>query len=370
MIRVLVMLMLLMLPCSIFASMRTAVLPLIVSMDEEDGEEDGNEEDEDEEGDSSDNSDEFGDEKKSDEFGNEKKLDEFGDEKKSDEFGDEKKADEFGDEKKSDEFGGEPKSDEGSGDDFSSSPPPADDDFVMEKRSDEVLSFKKPDVVKLSRPSFMYVEPSLTSKKMFELYKNDEMEVFEKNGDFYRARFLGKDGWVLAKDVLINKWHSYRLFLDLTGGIAWGGKDFENFSVIGNYNLAFHVSILDFLSVGAVFKSFSLDTDALYIGGGLQVRYLVHGLRTKNSRFALTFGGGYISTTDKPSSDSINIVMQGYYIEGAIDYIYRVWEWIHLGVGGDITYDKVWGTIATGEGINRDGLQGGVHLKVIINLYR
>ncbi len=244
------------------------------------------------------------------------------------------------------------------------------DDFVMEKRTDKVAaSYKQPDIAKVAHPAFMYLAPDIKSKKMFELYKNDEMEIIGEQGTFYHTRFLGKEGWVPMADIRLNKWHSYRLYLDLTGGIAWGGGDMENYSIIGNYNLALHVSIVDFLSAAAVFKSFSLDTDAFYVGGGVQARYLVHGLRTKNSRLALTFGGGYLSTTDKPAVDSENITFQGYYIEGAVDYIYRVWERIYVGIGGDITYFKLWGSTQNDD-ITRDGVQGGVHLKMIVNLYR
>jgi hypothetical protein len=365
-IRVFAVFMMLLFPMSIFASIGTTVFPLISAYDEDEEDEEEEEEKEEEE-----NAEEEG-ENESDESDSSDESDLSDDEKKSDEFSDEKKSEEFSDEKKSDEFTGDAPNDEGANDFSSQVTPQAEEDFVMEKRSDEVLSFKKPDVVKLSRPSYMYVEPSLTSKKMFELYKNDEMEIFEKNGDFYRARFLGKEGWVQEKDVIINKWHSYRIYLDLTGGIAWGGGDIKNASVMGNYNLAVHVSLFDFMSIGAQFKSFSVARDAFFLGGGLQLRYLVHGIRTKNSRFALTFGGGYLSFMEKPGDSMViseNMTMQGYYIEGALDYIYRVWEWIHLGIGGDVTYYSLWGNTPT-EKINRGGAQGGVHLKVIINLYR
>ena len=103
-------------------------------------------------------------------------------------------------------------------DDFATEPDQDEDDFVVEKREKGVVHrHKEPDLGKVSVSTYLYTAASVKSKKLFELYKNDDVVILEEDGDFYKVEFLGKEGWVPRDDVLLEKWYTYRISLELSG---------------------------------------------------------------------------------------------------------------------------------------------------------
>lgn len=253
-------------------------------------------------------------------------------------------------------------------------PDPEDDDFVVEKREKGVVhKHKEPDLAKVVNATYLYTEASVRSKKLFELYEKDDLVVLEEVNDFYRVEFLGKEGWVPKDDVRLEKWHTYRLSIELAGGVGGGGGDFKNFDILGNYTLKLNVRALPDLVVGVEGRALSLDTDNLYYGGGIVLRYYIHGLRTRKTRSALTatagFIGGIEKIADRTRPNGILSFFGGPYVSANLDYFFRVWEYIALGVGGDFTYLKMFGSF---KGFDRSEqlFQGGAHLSVMFNVMR
>lgn len=253
-------------------------------------------------------------------------------------------------------------------------PDPEDDDFVVEKREKGVVHHhKEPDLAKVVNPTYLYTEASVRSKKLFELYEKDDLVVLEEVNDFYRVEFLGKEGWVPKDDVRLEKWHTYMLSIELAGGVGGGGGDFQNFDIIGNYTLKLNVRALQDLVVGIEGRALSLDTDNLYYGGGIALRYYIHGLRTRKTRSAITVSGGFIGgiekIADRTRPNGILSFFGGPYASANLDYFFRVWEYIALGVGGDFTYLKMYGSF---KGFDRSEqlFQGGGHLSVMFNVMR
>lgn len=253
-------------------------------------------------------------------------------------------------------------------------PDPEDDDFVVEKREKGVVhKHKEPDLGKVIVSTYLYTEASVRSKKLFELYESDDVVILEEANDFYRVEFLGKEGWVPKDHVRLEKWYTYMLSIELAGGIAGGGGDFKNFDIIGNYTLKLNVGVLQDLSVGVEGRLLSLDADNLYYGGGVALRYYIHGLRTRKTRSALTasvgFIGGIEKIADRTRPNGILSFFGGPYVSVNLDYFFRVWEYIALGVGGDFTYLKMFGSF---KGFDRSEqlFQGGGHLSVMFNVMR
>ena len=253
-------------------------------------------------------------------------------------------------------------------------PDPEEDDFVVEKREKGVKhKYKEPDLAKVTDPTYLYTEANIRSKKLFELYESDDIVILEEANDFYRVEFLGKEGWVPKQYVRLEKWHTYMLSIELAGGVAGGGGDFKNFNIIGNYTLKLNVGVLQDFVVGIEGRLLSLDADNLYYGGGVALRYYIHGLRTRKTRSALTASAGFIGgiekIADRTRPNGILSFFGGPYVSANLDYFFRVWEYIALGVGGDFTYLKMFGSFR-GFDRNEQLFQGGGHLSVMFNVMR
>ena len=252
-------------------------------------------------------------------------------------------------------------------------PDPEDDDFVVEKREKGVVhKHKEPDLAKVVNPTYLYTEASVRSKKLFELYEKDDLVVLEEVNDFYRVEFLGKEGWVPKDDVRLEKWHTYRLSLELAGGV--GGGKVHGYDIIGNYTLKLNISIVQDFIVGIEGRAMSFDTDNIFGGGGIMLRYYIHGLRTRKTRSALSASAGFLGGIQLISSEK-NITAKkfrfsgGPYVTASLDYFFRVWEYIAIGIGGDFTYLK---TYSTFNGINRNEelFLGGAHITLMFNVMR
>lgn len=256
-------------------------------------------------------------------------------------------------------------------DDFATEPDPDEDDFVVEKREKGVVHHhKEPDLGKISVSTYLYTEASVRSKKLFELYQNDEVVILEEEEKFYKVEFLGKQGWVPRDDVLLEKWYTYRLSLELAGGV--GGGKVNRYDIIGSYSLRFNVSIIQDFIAGLEGKMFSFDADNLYYGGGLMLRYYIHGLRTKKTRSAISAAAGYVGgvamskTRDNRKTYSFS---GGPYASVSLDYFFRVWEYIALGIGGNFTYLRTYSSFH-GINENEDLFLGGAHLTLLFNVMR
>lgn len=255
-------------------------------------------------------------------------------------------------------------------DEFAPEQDPDEDDFVIEKREKGVVHrHKEPDLGKVAVPTYLYTEASVRSKKLFELYKNDDLVILEEVNNFYRVEFLGKEGWVPRDDVRLEKWHTYRISIELAGGVG-GGKTGE-YSVIGNYTLRLNVSIIQDLIAGIEGKIFSFDKDNLYYGGGLMLRYYIHGLRTKKTRSALTASAGFTGGVENigTASEPLYRPYGEPYVMISLDYFFRVWEYIALGVGGDFTYLKKI-PLTSSEYPDKELFIGGAHLTFMFNVWR
>ena len=252
-------------------------------------------------------------------------------------------------------------------------PDPEDDDFVVEKREKGVVhKHKEPDLAKVVTATYLYTEASVRSKKLFELYENDDLVVLEEVNDFYRVEFLGKEGWVPKDDVRLEKWYTYRLSLELAGGV--GGGKVNSYDIIGNYTLKLNISIIQDFIVGIEGRGMSFDADNLFGGGGIMLRYYIHGIRSRKTRSALSASAGFLGGVQLISSQkSITgkkfCFSGGPYASVSLDYFFRVWEYIALGIGGDFTYLK---TYSSYMGINRNEnlFLGGAHLTLMFNVKR
>ncbi len=255
--------------------------------------------------------------------------------------------------------------------------PPPEDDFVMEKREGErAHRYREPDLGRVLVPSYLYRDNSVQSNKVFELYRNDQVVILEESPGWFRVEFLGREGWVPMQDVRLEKWHTYRVSMELGGGVGSGGGDISNFKVLGNYFFRLNVSLLEDLIVGIEGKGISFDADALYAGGGIMLRYYIHGLRTKKSRSALTFSGGYIGGLEKPGStyeyragEPEFKVFSGPYFGASVDFYLRAWERIAFGFGGHFNFVRLYGKTETAS-LKKNFVQGGAHISMIFNVLR
>ncbi len=311
--------------------------------------------------DSSDSGDDFKDKKS-------KKKDEFSDKKDDSDSEDDfkvkkKKKDEFSD--KSD--------DSESDDDLSSSSnlsEDSSDDFVLEKRVRTVSEYKEPDIAKVVFPSFLYQYDDLKSKKIFELYKNDELEVLETKDKWLKVSFLDKVGWVRREDVRLEEYHTAKFFGELNSGIGFGAGDLKNYSLLSQYNVALFFSFKKIFSVGGEFRTLFVNYDVAYVMGGPSVRFFVPKIQTKNSRVALTLSGGYIVARDRPGYNDTSLeykILSGPYTNFSIDYVYRIVDYFYLGVGTDLHYEYLYGK-TDNETFNKKIFSGGVHLKFLFNI--
>jgi hypothetical protein len=254
---------------------------------------------------------------------------------------------------------------------------PLDDDFVVEKREKgKTHRYVEPDLARIVVPTYLYAENAIRSKKLFELYRNDEVVILEESGDFMKVEFLGKEGWVPTQDVRIEKWHTFRISMELSGGVAGGGGEIKNFDVIGNYVFRLNVAVVQDFVVGVEGRALSFDTDVLYAGGGLMLRYYIHGVRSKKTRSALSAYAGYIGGYEKKGDsyglvigESEYMVFNGVYAGGSLDYYFRVWNWVSLGIGGDFTFVKLYGETETAK-LEKEFYQGGGHLSLMFNILR
>lgn len=253
-------------------------------------------------------------------------------------------------------------------------PDPEEDDFVVEKREKGVThKYKKPDIGKVKAPTYLYTEASTKSKKLFELYKGDDLEILEEVNNFYRVSFLGKEGWVQKDDVLIEKWTTYRLSIELEGGVgsgkSSGGGDLH-FDAVGNYALRLNVSIIQDLVVGFEGRGMSFHDGShyqFYAGGGAMLRYYIHGLRGKKSRSALGLSAGYIGGVGKVGTKYH--VSGAPYVNVSLDYFFRVWEYIALGIGGYFNYLKI-SDLTDKSTPKQEEYLGGAHLTLMFNVMR
>jgi len=254
---------------------------------------------------------------------------------------------------------------------------PSSDDIVLEKREGkQTYRYKEPDIGKVTVATYLYQESSVTSKKVFELYRNDQVVIVNESSGWYQVEFLGREGWVPLQDIRLEKWHSYRVFFELGGGVGSGGGDISNFDVIGNYFFRLNVSLLQDIAIGVEGKGISFDAGALYAGGGLMVRYYIHGLRTKKSRSALTISGGYIGGLEKPGSsyeyqagETEYKVFSGPYFGAALDYYFRAWEHFAVGFGGHFNFVQLNGKTENTD-LKKQFVQGGAHISFIFNVLR
>ena len=252
-------------------------------------------------------------------------------------------------------------------------PDPEEDDFVVEKREKGVThQYKEPDLAKVIVATYLYTEASVRSKKLFELYEKDDLVVLEEVNDFYRVQFLGKEGWVPKNDVRLDKWYTYRLSLELAGGV--GSGKVNSYNIIGNYTLKLNISIVQDFLVGIEGRGMSFDADNLFGGGGVMLRYYIHGIRSRKTRSALSASAGFLGgvqliNSKKSITGNKFRFSGGPYASVSLDYFFRVWEYIALGVGGDFTYLK---TYSSYMGINRneDLFLGGAHLTLMFNVKR
>ena len=252
-------------------------------------------------------------------------------------------------------------------------PDPEEDDFVVEKREKGVVhKHKEPDLAKVVNPTYLYTEASVRSKKLFELYEKDDLVVLEEVNDFYRVEFLGKEGWVPKDDVRLEKWHTYRLSLELAGGVS-GGK-IRSYDIIGNYTLRLNVSVVQDFIVGLEGRGMSFDADNLFGGGGIMLRYYIHGLRTRKTRSAITASAGFLGgiqliNSNKHITGKKYRFSGGPYASASLDYFFRVWEYIAIGIGGDFTYLRTYSSF-NGINENEDVFLGGAHLTLMFNVMR
>lgn len=238
-----------------------------------------------------------------------------------------------------------------------------------EKQMDE---YKEPMKGTIVSTIFFYQDKSVDSSVMFELKKGDEVEVMQEDDTWYNIRFLGKEGWVKKEGVNIPEFYAYRIYLEINGGTGGQSGDISNYKGLGLIKGQIGVSILQDLSLGLDYQGLFIDSDATVQGVGGFARWLLPYLRTRNSRFAVSAGGGYAYYLGRPGYtddfDSYKIFSGGYF-SASVDYIYRLFEWLYIGVGPDMLYSSLKTTI-NNDPVKRDFLYGGGHMKIIINILR
>jgi len=247
------------------------------------------------------------------------------------------------------------------------------DEFALEKREEEVYEYEEPDIVNVKRPTYLYAENSVDSRKMFELFKGDELIVIEEQDDWIKVEFLTKEGWVERDAVSFTDYALYRIFLDISVGLAYS-PELENYSVLGNYSAGAFYGVHEYFIPGIEFKALSVDTDVLYTGFGGVIRAYIPYLESKRSKTSLSVSGGYFSMPEAPGyanssdrSDTI-VVFSGGYFSGALEHTVRVSDPVYIGGGFEFMYaggSKVIGS----KTVHREFWSFGGRIKVMFNIW-
>ncbi len=270
--------------------------------------------------------------------------------------------------------GGENEDEEGQeGEDDEEAPVKPKDEFVLEKRSEEIQEYKEPEVVSVKRPTYLYTENSVDARKVFELFRGDDLVVIDEDGDWLKVEFLGKEGWVERDAVSFNKYAVYSLFADLSVGLS-SSPELKNFSVLGDYSIALFYGLHEYFMPGAEFKALSVDADVMYTGGGPVLRGHIPYLESKISKTMLSVSGGYFRMPEIPlykgtGSRPDTIVFNGGYLSGAIEHVVRVSEPVYIGGGFDFLFAGGSGKTASGEEVHRSFWSFGGRIKVLFNIW-
>lgn len=249
------------------------------------------------------------------------------------------------------------------------------DEFALEKRDKETYEYKEPEIAKMNKNSFLYTDSSVDSRKLFELYENDELALLDNDeaSEWIRVEFLGKEGWVERSAVSFPKFDVYRLFADINAGASYSPEMTGKYQFLGTYNLMAFYGFHDMFAAGAEFKMFSINADTSYMGAGAGLRFYIPYLETKKSKTALTATIGYIHAQDRAGfkatdANSTLIDFNGVYVSVYADYIYRFFERFYFGAGVDMTYASLNGK--TTENLTRSFFVAGAHIKVMFNIWK
>ncbi len=247
------------------------------------------------------------------------------------------------------------------------------DEFVLEKRSEEIQEYKEPEVVSVKKPTYLYTENSTGARKMFELFRGDDLVVIEEEGDWIKVEFLGKEGWVERDAVAFTKYTVYSLFADLSMGIS-SSPDLKNFSVLGDYSIALFYGLHEYFMPGIEFKALSVDTDVMYTGGGPVLRGYIPYLESKISKTLISVSGGYFRMPEIPTYKGTGarpdtIIFNGGYLSSALEHVVRVSEPVYIGGGFDFLFAGGSGKTASGETVHRSFWSFGGRIKVLFNIW-
>lgn len=247
------------------------------------------------------------------------------------------------------------------------------DEFALEKRGEEVYEYEDPDIVNVKRPTYLYAENSVDARKMFELFKGDELVVLDEQGDWIKVEFLTKEGWVERDAVSFTDYVLYRIFLDLSVGLSYS-PELKNYSVLGNYSLGAFYGVHEYFIPGVEFKAISVDADVLYAGVGGVIRAHIPYLESKRSRTVASVSGGYFRMPEIPlykgtGTRPDTIVFNGGYFCGAIEHVVRVSDPVYIGGGFEFMYAGGSGKTASNETIERSFWSFGGRIKVMFNIW-
>jgi len=247
------------------------------------------------------------------------------------------------------------------------------DEFALEQRSEEVYEYKEPEIVVAKRPTFLYLESSLDSRKIFEIFKGDELIVIEEQEGWVLVEFLGKQGWVERSDVSSTTYAVYRLFCDLSVGLAYS-PGLENYKMLGNYSVSVFYGLHEYFMFGGEFKALSVDSDVLYTGGGGVIRGHIPYLESKRSRTVLSVSGGYFRMPETPMYKGAGsrpgiITFEGGYFSTALEHVVRVSDPVYIGGGFEFMYAAGEGKDGTGQTLHRDFWTVGGRIKVMFNIW-
>ncbi len=247
------------------------------------------------------------------------------------------------------------------------------DEFVLEQRTQEVQEYKEPEVVSVKKPTYLYTENSTDARKMFELFRGDDLVVIEEDGDWLKVEFLGKEGWGERDAVAFTRYTVYSLFADLSVGLS-SSPELKNFSVLGDYSIALFYGLHEYFMPGVEFKAISVDSDVMYTGGGPVLRGHIPYLESKISKTMLSVSGGYFRLPEIPlykgtGSRPDTIIFNGGYLSGALEHVVRVSDPVYIGGGFDFLFAGGSGKTASGEEVHRSFWSFGGRIKVLFNIW-